>query len=155
NFSSAFFAALACAVLTLAVAELTITAGYLAASKRRKKVAQQSKTAEEPELARLLLSAPALGAGLLMAFSRTLWSYATITEVYALNTLLIVAIFFLMLRWRRCIVADRAHLGTAIDSRIASPTTLHDTLLYRAALLFGLALGVHHVTVALTLPAVA
>jgi len=155
NFSSALFAALACAMLTLTVAELTITASYLATSKRRKKVAQQSKTAEESGRARLLFAAPALGAGLLMAFSRTLWSYATITEVYALNTLLIVAIFFLMLRWRRCIVADRAHLGTAVDARIASPMTHHDTLLYVAALLFGLALGVHHVTVALTLPAVA
>jgi len=155
NFSSALFAALACAMLTLTVAELTITASYLATSKRRKKVAQQSKTGEESGPARLLFAAPALGAGLLMAFSRTLWSYATITEVYALNTLLIVAIFFLMLRWRRCIVADRAHLGTAVDARIASPMTHHDTLLYVAALLFGLALGVHHVTVALTLPAVA
>jgi tetratricopeptide (TPR) repeat protein len=155
NFSSALFAALACAMLTLTVAELTITASYLATSKRRKKVAQQSKTAEESGPARLLFAMPALGAGLLMAFSRTLWSYATITEVYALNTLLIVAIFFLMLRWRRCIVADRAHLGTATDARIASPMTRHDTLLYVAALLFGLALGVHHVTVALTLPAVA
>lgn len=155
NFSSALFAALACAMLTLTVAELTITASYLATSKRRKKVAQQRKTAEESGPARLLFAAPALGAGLLMAFSRTLWSYATITEVYALNALLIVAIFFLMLRWRRCIVADRADLGAAIDARIASPMTRHDTLLYVAALLFGLALGVHHVTVALTLPAVA
>ena len=33
--------------------------------------------------------------------------------------------------------------------------TRHDAFLYSAALIFGLALGVHHVTVALTLPAVA
>ena len=155
NFSSALFAALACAMLTFVVADLMITTSYLATSKRRRKVTQQNKKAEEPGVARLLVFAPALGAGLLTAFSRTLWSYATITEVYALNALLIVAIFFLMLRWRRCIVADRAHLGTAIDARIASPMTHHDTFLYVAALLFGLALGVHHVTVALTLPAVA
>ena len=32
--------------------------------------------------------APAVGAGLLMAFSRTLWSYATVTEVYTLNALI-------------------------------------------------------------------
>ena len=42
---------------------------------------------------------PALSAGLLMGFSRTLWSYATIAEVYTLDTLLICVIFFLMLRW--------------------------------------------------------
>jgi hypothetical protein len=29
-----------------------------------------------------------------MAFSRTLWAYATITEVYALNALLILLVFF-------------------------------------------------------------
>jgi hypothetical protein len=156
NFSSALFAALACAMLTLTVAELTITALYLATSKRRKRVAQQSKTAEESGLARLLLAAPALGAGLLMAFSRTLWSYATITEVYALNTLLILVISFLMLRWRRWIVADRMRIGTAINAgEVTSQITSYDAYLYAAALIFGLALGVHHVTVALTLPAIA
>jgi tetratricopeptide (TPR) repeat protein len=154
NFSSAFFAALACAMLSLAVAELTIIASYSAASKRRKKVAQQSKRAGESNVAPLLLAVPALGAGLLMAFSRTLWSYATIAEVYALNALLIVLILFLILRWRRCIVADAIHGGRAWDSgQIVSPNTSHDIYLYAAAFMFGLALGVHHVTVALILPA--
>src|SRR5437867_13087595 len=98
NFSSALFAALASAMLTLVVADLMITASYLAASMRGKKGAQRSKKAaryatsragdEDSGLDRLLVLAPALGAGLLMAFSRTLWSYATITEVYSLNTLL-------------------------------------------------------------------
>jgi tetratricopeptide (TPR) repeat protein len=156
NFSSALFAALACAMLTLAVAELIITGSYLAASKRRKRSAQQSKKSEELGVARLMVAAPALGAGSLMAVSRTLWSYATITEVYALNTLLILVIFFLMLRWRRRIVEDSMHLSTASNTgQVASPITKHDIFLYAAALIFGLALGVHHVTVALTLPAVA
>src|SRR5437867_871032 len=154
NFSSALFAALACAMLTLTVAELTITASYLATSNRRKKVAQQSKTESGP--ARLLFAAPAVGAGLLIAFSRTLWSYATITEVYALNTLLILVVFFLMLRWRRRIVGDKTHGGTAINAgQVTSPITSYDAYLYAAAAVFGLALGVHHVTVALTLPAIA
>jgi tetratricopeptide (TPR) repeat protein len=155
NLSSALFAALACAMLTLAVAELKITPSYLAASKRRKRGAQTKKT-EESGVAHLIVAAPAVGAGLLMAFSRTLWSYATITEVYALNTLLILVIFFLMLRWRRWIVADRMHIGTAINAaEVTSRITSYDAYLYAAALVFGLALGVHHVTVALTLPAIA
>ncbi len=157
NFSSALFAALACAMLTLVVAELMIMASYLATSKRRKKGAQQRKKAEDFGVDRLLVLAPASGAGLLMAFSRTLWSYATITEVYALNTLLILVIFFLMLRWRRCIVAERSGSGISLDAgkiiRLRQ-ITVHDTLLYAAALVFGLGLGVHHVTVALVLPAV-
>jgi hypothetical protein len=156
NFSSALFAALACALLTLAVAELTIAAPYLTTSKRRKKIAQENKTAEELGFSRLLVAAPSLGAGLLMAFSRTLWSYATIAEVYALNALLILVIFFLMLRWRRRIVADSARISTASNKgRVATSITRYDAYLYAAALLFGLALGVHHVTVALTLPAIA
>src|SRR5947207_14665092 len=113
NFSSALFAALASAMLTLVVAELIITASYLAASKRRKR---GTKKTEELGVTDRVVAAPALGAGLLMAFSRTLWSYATITEVYALNALLIVVIFFLILRWRRRIVEDRIYVSTASDA---------------------------------------
>ena len=149
NFSSALFAALTCAMLTLVVAEVIITTSYLAATKRRKR---GTKRIEELGVAHPMVAAPSLGAGLLLAFSRTLWSYATITEVYALNALLIVLIFFLMLRWRRRIVEDRMHISTASNP---GQVTRHDAFLYSAALIFGLALGVHHVTVALTLPAVA
>jgi tetratricopeptide (TPR) repeat protein len=149
NFSSALFAALACAMLTLVVAEVIVTASYLAAAKRRKK---GTKKIKELGVTHPMVAVPALGAGLLMAFSRTLWSYGTITEVYALNALLIVIIFFLMLRWRRCIIEDGMHLSTASNP---DQVTRHDVFLYAAALIFGLALGVHHVTVALTLPAVA
>jgi hypothetical protein len=152
NFSSALFAALACAMLALVMAELIITASYLAAAKRRRRNTQRSKKTEELGVTHLMVAAPALGAGLLMAFSRTLWSYATITEVYALNALLILIIFFLMLRWRRRIVEDGMHISTASN---AGPVTRYDAFLYLAALIFGLALGIHHVTVALTLPAVA
>src|SRR5881398_720920 len=144
NFSSALFAALASAILTLVVAELMITATYLPA---RKGGAQQRKRAVDSGIDRLLVFAPALGAGLLMAFSRTLWSYATIAEVYTLNTLLILVIFFLMLRWRRCIMADRRRIGTAVEAgKNTLAVTVHDNFLYAAALVFGLALGVHHVT---------
>src|SRR6266699_6550463 len=45
NFASAFFAALASAMLTLVVAELMIADSYLAASKRKRKGAQQRKKA--------------------------------------------------------------------------------------------------------------
>ena len=68
-------------------------------------------------MSRLLVLAPAIGAGLLMGFSRTLWSYATIAEVYTLNTLLICVIFFLMLRWRRASLKTEGVL--ACQSRVA------------------------------------
>src|SRR6266446_998596 len=97
NSSSALFAAIASAMLTLGVAELMITAFYLTTSKQRKRGAHQGKRTEDLGIDRLLVFAPPLGAGLLMAFSRTLWFYATVTEVYALNTLLILVVFFLML----------------------------------------------------------
>src|SRR5436190_705704 len=145
NFSSAVFAALASAMLTLVVAELMIAIPYLLT--RKKRSAQRNKKAEDSPIAQLLICAPALGAGLLMAFSRTLWAYATIAEVYTLNALLILIILFLMLRWRRYILADRLNTRPAIRP--------HDKWLYGAALVFGLALGIHHVTVGLMLPALA
>ena len=148
NFSSALFAAFACSVLTLVVAELMITAAYLPA---RKKSVQPRKRAEGSSIDRLLVFAPALGAGLLMAFSRTLWSYATIAEVYTLNALLILTVFFLMLRWRRRVT--QTILASSFPARRA--VTIHDSWFYAAAPVFGLALGVHHVTVGLTLPALA
>ena len=143
NFSSALFATLASATLTLVVAELIITASYLRTSKKRG--VQQKKNTEGLRIGSLFIFAPALGAGLLMAFSRTLWSYATIAEVYTLNALLILIVLFLMLRWRRRIVADRSEIGATFAK--------HDTWLYAAALVFGLGLGIHHVTVGLMLPA--
>ncbi|KAG0505930.1 MAG: hypothetical protein Udaeo_06960 [Candidatus Udaeobacter sp.] len=147
NFSSAVFAALACAMLTLVVAELLVTASCFVAPRRRNKPSRQGSNIASSNAGGLLIFAPAIGAGLLMAFSRTLWSYATITEVYTLNALLILLVFFLVVRWRRRIIETRT------DSNAAVAT--HDTWIYAAAFVFGLAMGVHHVTVALTLPAVA
>ena len=147
NFSSAVFAALACAMLTLVVAELLITASSFAAPRRRNRPARQGSNIESSNAGGLLIFAPAVGAGLLMAFSRTLWAYATITEVYALNALLILLVFFLVVRWRRRIIETRTNSG--------APETTPDTWIYAAAFVFGLAMGVHHVTVALTLPAIA
>ncbi|HUI24954.1 MAG TPA: DUF2723 domain-containing protein [Candidatus Kryptonia bacterium] len=118
NGFSALCGALTAALVTLAVCEALATA---------KQQAPQ----------RVVMLA-ALTAGLLIACSRTLWAYATLTEVYTLHTALLLTVFWLMLRWRR--------LGA---------TRYSDRWLYGAALTFGLALGVHHVTVALTLPALA
>src|SRR5215467_10976920 len=147
NFSSAVFGALACAMLTLVVAELVGTGFSFAAPRRKNKTARQSSDTERSRARGLSLFAPAVGAGLLMAFSRTLWSYATITEVYALNALLILLVFFLVVRWRRRIIETRTNSSDAV--------TAHDKWIYAAAFVFGLAMGVHHVTVALTLPAIA
>jgi tetratricopeptide (TPR) repeat protein len=130
--------------------------------------------------------------GLLLAFSRTLWAYATIAEVYTLNSLLILIIFLLMFRWRRGFTAAKrrqsgagsregerisalsSDAGATSNYRLSSarpvapsppgvvapsarPITLsppHGSL-YVAAFLFGIALGVHHLTVGLMLPAFA
>lgn len=166
NFASALFAAFASAMLTLVVAELMVVVSYLTAPKRKGKSARRSKKNEHDAawaqrddnsgISRVLVLAPAICAGLLMGFSRTLWSYATVAEVYTLNTLLIFVVFSLMLRWRRLIIADRSRIGVPEEGGHGAPVdTAHDVFLYAAALVFGLALGVHHVTVALVLPAFA
>lgn len=180
NFASAIFAALAASTLTLAVVEAMATSGPASrSSKSRKRSDRRSKKRDEPatqsrdEIANsnpLISIIPFVVAGLLLAFSRTLWAYATIAEVYTLNSFLIALIFFLMFRWRR----SRRETGRPGDGetgregdqssprlpvpssprRSVSPSPRH-TLLYAAALVFGLALGVHHVTVGLMLPAFA
>ena len=124
NLASAFFAALACGMVTLAAWEML---SY-------RKPPAKKKAAPEPALPQAVIAIAAAFAGLLLAFSRTLWAYATVTEVYALNTFLVATILWLMLSWRRTGDAKR---------------------LYLAALLFGLALGVHHVTVGMTLIGIA
>src|SRR5436305_5044227 len=138
NFSSALFAALACATLTLVMAELITAASYLPASNRTRKAAQQIKKREDPTGEWCSVFATVGGAGLLMAFSRPLWSYATITEVYALNALLILVVFFLIVRWRRRILETQTTKGEQVTS--------HDSWLYAVAFIFGLAMGAHHVT---------
>jgi tetratricopeptide (TPR) repeat protein len=168
NFSSAVFAACACGVFTLAVAELMTIASYLSGKNSRpgKKPAPKSEKVSSGGIAgwfdpgstnmRLFVLAPAVGSGLLMVFSRTLWSYATIAEVYALNTLLMVIVIFLMLRWRRRVMEETSRSNTVARSDARERAIAHDdSWLYVAAFVFGLGLGVHHVTVALILPSLA
>lgn len=156
NFASAIFAALTSAMLTLMVFEAMMCASLRSRLRRkeekkkhpkktRKKVTKDANLFEG--LPSLILLAPPLMAGLLMAFSRTLWGYATIAEVYTLNTLMIVIVFFLMMRWRRKVIES-----TLVA---AEPREDKDRLLLIAAFCLGLAMGVHHVTVGLMLPALA
>src|SRR5262245_28094766 len=126
---------------------MLITVSFYAETRQRNKPARHGSNVEDSNASGVFMFAPAIGAGLLMAFSRTLWAYATITEVYALNALLILLIFFLVARWRRLIIESRTNSDTA--------ETTHDKWIYAAAFVFGLAMGVHHVTVVLTLPAIA
>ena len=98
------------------MAELIITASSLATPKRTRKAAQQIKKREDATSGWPSVFAPVAGAGLLMAFSRTLWSYATITEVYALNALLILVVFFLMVRWRRRILETQTTKGEQVNT---------------------------------------
>lgn len=149
NFASALFGALACAVLALAVIEAMTGQQSVGGGTPKKRDAGRRGPRQKPhrppvvvaESGPQMLIVSSITAGLLFAFSRTLWSYATIAEVYTLNSLLIVIVFALMFRWRR-------DLRDAGDAQ-------RDRFLYVAAFVFGLALGVHHVTVGLMLPALA
>ncbi|MEK6284657.1 MAG: DUF2723 domain-containing protein [Acidobacteriota bacterium] len=162
NFASALFAALASSFVTLVVIEaITITRLSNLVHRPRKKATRGKsgkKTApfaqpqDSPAHARFLLVVSCMVSGLLLAFSRTLWGYATIAEVYTLNSLLILVVFLLMFRWRRRIIEHRGQKQDPVGADRVSPS---DKPLYAAAFFFGLALGVHHVTVGLMLPALA
>ena len=123
NLASAFFAALASASAAVVVAEILLTVTMRRVEKGRRKGARTEPPRPEPPPA--VIAAAMVAGGLLLAFSRTLWAYATVTEVYALNTFLICALLAVVLRWRR-IRSTR--------------------LLYGAAVLAGAALGVHYLT---------
>jgi hypothetical protein len=121
NLASAFFAALAAAAAAIVVAEILLAATMRQPVRRKIKRTEPSRTEPSPSVI-----APAMVAGgLLLAWSRTLWAYATVTEVYALNTFLICALLAVALRWRR---------------------TRSTRLLYGGAVLAGAGLGVHYLT---------
>jgi hypothetical protein len=163
NFASAVFAACAAAAITLIVAEITLWARPSpGAVKLKGKLKRRQPSVEGVPAGgfagRLCAAAPCVFAGLTIAFSRTLWGYATIAEVYTLNSMLIALIILLMLRWRRSATNADAGFGFRITGRSSeqpSRPQRQDGWLYAAALLFGIALGVHHVTVGLMLPGLA
>lgn len=143
---SAVFAALASAMMTLTAIEvirqLTLTRRQEPQNKKpaKKTSAEPEEAGQGADITLLVVTlVPSIIAGLVFAFSRTLWAYATIAEVYSLNAFLILAVFWLMMGWRR--------------RQLANPDGADDRRLYIAAFVFGLALGVHHVTVLLMLPA--
>lgn len=149
HLASALSAALAATMMPLLVLEATlITSKPEQKTKVVKKRERESSPKIEAGLAKdasgSVIFAPAIVAGLLFAFSRTLWAYATIAEVYTLNAFLLIAISWLMTSWRRNVLESHANRSEASDRK-----------LYIAAFLFGLALGVHHVTIGLMLPALA
>ncbi|HEX9459530.1 MAG TPA: DUF2723 domain-containing protein, partial [Thermoanaerobaculia bacterium] len=142
NIASAFFSAVACMLVALAAAEILLMPRDAAKApveeKRSKKKQRIDRSA-----GRTLQSGPAresvprvpsqwvialimLATGLLFAFARTIWQFATVTEVYAVNSALMAGVAWGMLRWAR---------------------TRDVRWLYGAALLFGFGLCVHHVTI--------
>jgi tetratricopeptide (TPR) repeat protein len=204
NFASALFAALAASVVTLVVIEAMLSARLSQSTDKARKKLERGKRGKKTAApaqplndaaprSSFVLVVSCLVSGLLLAFSRTLWAYATIAEVYTLNSLLILTIFLLMFRWRRLFIeATRRQSGAAARGeesksavsqdggatsnnrsspsrpvapsppRAVAPSPSHPlapspphSSLYAAAFLFGLALGVHHVSVGLMLPAFA
>jgi hypothetical protein len=168
HFASAFSAAIAVALVYLVTTEAILFRQELFAKQHSGKLRLRAKQTYLPET---FLLVPGLVAGSLAAFSRTLWAYATVAEVYTLNALLILLVFLLVLRWRsrfldwklsaspnaqqpKSVSADKSrNPASGIPSE--SYRSAGNGLLYLAAFVFGLALGVHHITVALTLPAIA
>jgi len=180
NFASAAFAAVGAAFITAATYQALINKRRLTTSKPNTKEERGKKpkkgrtlsqsTDIDPAFGKSTLLISAMVPGLFLAFSRTFWAYATIAEVYTLNALLILIIFLLMFRWRFGFISAPAlkkpsakPLAARTNSIPADGVTSaateirppSDRLLYAAAFVFGLALGVHHVTVGLMLPALA
>ncbi len=102
----------------------------------------QEPTDPNPEIPRLCAS---LAAGLAFAFSKSVWSYATVTEVYALNLAVLAGVFWALFKWReRTLNPDPPVPGGPRRSRFLTV----------AAFLFGLSLCVHHGSALACAPAI-
>ncbi len=142
SFMSAIFAALASSFLTLIAATVYDIFIENSPNKATKKTASQKQLL----LNNLVLSpvfkiVMPIAVGLTFSFSTTLWFYASVAEVYSLNICLLSIILYLMLQWYLL--------------RLQGEITKSDKIIPLAAFIYGLALGVHHVTILLTLPAIA
>lgn len=80
----------------------------------------------------------AVAVTILFAVSRTLWSWSVVAEVYSLHVFLVVTILWLLLVWRQ-----RVQQGESAGR-----------WLILAALVYGLALGNHNLTIGLLAPAI-
>lgn len=152
GFLSALSAALASGAIVFAAAKMFVLPVDVGNANSEKAIAAEAFDREQI----FLSTAPLIFCGLSLSFSRTLWAYATVAEVYALNTFLIVTVFVLVFWWR----LDQATATSRTErfGKAAARGPVHvpsDLKLILAAFVFGLALGVHHVTVALTLVAIA
>ena len=78
---------------------------------------------------------------LTFAFSRTLWAWSVVAEVYSLHVFLTATILCLLLAWRH-------HVQQGEPPRQAG------RWLILAALVYGLALGHHHLTIGLLAPGI-
>ncbi len=107
-----------------------------------------------PRLPRGMHHLAGLAATLVIGVSPTLWSQATIAEVYTLNAFLLLALLYALLRWseeqRRALTAGHEGAPPAAEIRLAARRAAR--WLTIAALAFGLGLA-HHTSMILMAPA--
>lgn len=146
---SGVFAALTAAMVTLLTREIWWLVREKEELARRRPSSKKTESAGAVTLRTPWLVVCAevlipLGTGLAFAFSKTLWYYASVAEVYSLNLALLSLVIFLVTRWLR--------IKTHNLVPQAEPRKTW-WLIAGATLVYGLALGVHHVTILLTFPA--
>jgi tetratricopeptide (TPR) repeat protein len=147
SFMSAFFAALTGAFLTLIAINIYDTFTQISpTSNNKQSSSKQNNSSDSLSFNLLPLSSifqilMPLATGLSFSFSATFWFYASVAEVYTLNIFVLSIIFYLMLEWH--LLRQKGEFQKA------------DKIIPVAALLYGLALGNHHITILLTLPAIA
>lgn len=141
SFMSAVFAALTSAVLTLIAINIYELLREITPIKENKKNLVKHPLKPNIPLTPVFRILIPLATGLSFAFSSTFWFYSSVAEVYTLNIFILSIVLLLMLKWYLL--------------RAKGKNDEADKIIPIAALVYGLALGVHHVTILLALPAIA
>ncbi|HEA46984.1 MAG TPA: DUF2723 domain-containing protein, partial [bacterium] len=127
NLMSAFFASLTIVLIYLIIL----------------KIQDQGSRIQDHQTS-FLCHVPAIVAALSLAFSKSFWSYALVTEIYTLKAFFLALLIFILLKWKESFDQRPA----TSDQRPATCTRY----LYLFALIYGLSFS-NHITMVLFLPA--
>jgi hypothetical protein len=106
------------------------------------------------DLVRALTGRVVLGvaAGIGLALTPIAWSVATHAEAHSLHLALVAILLWLLVGWEAHARGPRANAPARVDGALSAPVDRGDRFLVAAAVVFGLSVGNHSLTLLLAIP---